>query len=158
MFCFHCGFEIDEKKVEKKSPSFENNDEIDTFNTEIQYICPRCGHLITITKSKEDLKSLSRAAHAEVQRGSNDFSRGMCSLCLGAILLIISFIFFLLCRRASTGYKVATNVAEFYVFIILAVIAVILLVFGSIFAIRGSKTKRKYNRLLEDINNETFVQ
>jgi len=158
MFCFHCGFEIDEKKVEKVSPSLNNVEEVESLDTEVCYICPRCGHLITTSKNKEDIKSLSRAAHAEVQRASNNFSRGMCALCLGAILLIISFIFFLLCRRASNGYKVSTNVAEFYVFIILAVISVILLVLGSIFAVRGRKTKRKYASLLEDINNETFIQ
>lgn len=124
----------------------------------VSYICPRCGHIIKSGFTLQDKKSLSAASHAELQRSRNDFSRGMAMLILGGILLIIAIVFLLLCRKASLGYAIATNVAEFWVFLILAIISVILLIGGSIFTFKSVKKKKMYTELLKDINNETFVQ
>jgi hypothetical protein len=75
------------------------------------------------------------------------------------IIGVISFLFFLLSRRTKAGVTVIrTDQSQFWVFVILAIISVILLAFGIYHAITGFKTRRKYLALLEDINNKTFVQ
>lgn len=124
----------------------------------ISYICPRCGHLIKEGFTHEDSKSLSAASHAELQRGRNSFSRGMASLILGVILGVISFIFFLLSRKAVNGFRITTNVSEFWVFLVLAIISVILLAIGITYTVLGLKKKSMYTKVLKDINNGTFVQ
>ena len=70
MYCYHCGYQLDEKKVEKKKSSFALDAEIKE-DTTVSYICPRCGHLITSNMQEEDRKALSRASHAQIQRGNN---------------------------------------------------------------------------------------
>ena len=55
MYCYHCGKRIDERKIESKSSSFESNQEYGEF-TKVQYICPRCGHLIHEGLTEEDSK------------------------------------------------------------------------------------------------------
>lgn len=157
MYCYHCGYKIDEHKVEKKSSSFAHVEEIKD-DTTVQYICPRCGHLIHEGFSLEDSKSLSRASHAEIQRAGNQFAVGMSCNSLGIIALIISVIFFLLSRKPGQGFKLIVNCAEFYVFVIIGVLAIALLTFGLISTFRGLSKKKYYNNLLNDIKNKTFVQ
>ena len=94
MYCTHCGKKINENKIEEKKSSYNIANESLTNKTEIQYECPRCGEIIHNHISKEEEKSLARAAHAEIQRGHNSFSRGMGNFCIGVIVLIISLIFY----------------------------------------------------------------
>ena len=157
MYCYHSGKRIDERKIESKSSSFESNQEYGEF-TKVQYICPRCGHLIHEGLSEEDSKELSRASHAQIQRANNSYARGMCMNALGVILLIIAIIFFILANKPSQGFVLQTNCAEFYVFIGATIISVILLGVGAYLTIIGLKTKHHYYQLLKDLNNKTFVQ
>ena len=160
MYCYHCGCEINENKLEEKSSSFSlagPDKEIDS-DTTVSYVCPRCGHLIHAGCSEEDEKALSRAAHAQIQRGSNNFARGMCSISIGAIALIIALMFYRIAKKPSNQYQLVTTCSEFYVFIVLSVIAVILLAMGITFVVLGITKKMKYTSLLKDLNNKTFIQ
>ncbi len=157
MYCYHCGKKINEHRIEKKAPSIENIEGAGA-ESRIEYICPRCGESIHSGSGEGDLKSLSIAAHAEIQRANNAFSSGMGSMAIGAILLILGIIFYLLANRPSQGFELDTTCAEFYVFIVLAVIASILLILGGAFVSIGIYKKQMYNGVLKDINNHTFVQ
>ena len=107
---------------------------------------------------EEEVKSLSRAAHADYLRGSNSFATGMSLTLFGSILLIIAFVFFLLSFKADAGGNLVTTCAEFIVCIALGIISVILLGAGIYLVVRGLVTKRRCSLLLKDINNQTFVQ
>ncbi|HNX16041.1 MAG TPA: hypothetical protein PKO28_01495 [Bacilli bacterium] len=159
MYCYHCGKKIDEKKLEAKDPTLRKyaNVVIDE-GTDISYICPQCGHPITHGMSEENLKSLSRASHAELQRGRNHFARGMANNILSLILLVTSIIFLLLSRKADNQFRITLNVPEFWVFFGLAIASVILLGFGITYTVIGLRKKVMYEALLKDINNKTFVQ
>ena len=157
MYCYHCGYKLDEHKVEAKKSSFEIVKDIDVDEeVQIQYVCPRCGHLIRENMSQEDSKALSRASHAQVQRGNNSFATGMCFNSLGIILLIISIVFLLLSKKPSVGF--VFNCGEFYVSVATMTLSVILLTSGVYQTIRGLILKTRYTRLLKDLNNQTFVQ
>jgi hypothetical protein len=158
MYCCHCGYHINEEKLEKKSPSLEKYQGSIDDNTKVAYVCPRCGHLITQDVKEEDVKSLSRAAHAQIQRARNSFAAGMGNVSIGGIALIISIIFFYLAKKPSNGYVLVTTCAEFYVFLVLLIISVILLVAGTVLVLIGLTKKHHYHSLLQDINNKTFVQ
>lgn len=157
MYCYNCGKKIDEHKIEKKHPSLSDYDEVNS-EVSVQYICPRCGHLIHEGLDEADSKQLSRACHAQIQRANNSFAKGMCMNVLGLILLIISLIFFLLANKPSQGFVLQVNCAEFYVFLVTLICSVILLGIGITFTIIGVRTKRIYSNLLKDLNNKTFVQ
>ncbi len=157
MYCYHCGKKIDEHKIESQKTSFEKEVEYSEY-TKVQYICPRCGHLIHEGLSEEDSKELSRASHAQIQRANNSYARGMCMNALGVILLIIAIIFFILANKPSQGFVLQTNCAEFYVFIVATIVSVILLGVGVYLTIIGLKTRHHYSQLLKDLNNKTFVQ
>ena len=157
MYCYHCGYKIDERKLEGKRSSYKIVEEVEIDeNAQIKYVCPRCGHLIHADMSYEESKELSRASHAQVQRGSNSFAAGMCLNSLGLILLIISIVFLLLSNKPSVGF--VFNCGEFYVSAVTMVLSVILLGFGIFQTIRGICLKTNYTRLLKDLNNQTFVQ
>ena len=113
--------------------------------------------MITIF-SKEEEKSLARAAHAEIQRGHNSFSRGMGNFCIGVIVLIISLIFWRLSYKANNNFQLSTKCVEFYVFIVLLVIAVVLIILGTTLALMGIFKQKTYKKILKDIQNETFIQ
>lgn len=157
MYCYHCGYKLDENKVEAKESTYKKIEGIDV-DTQINYVCPRCGHLIHEDASEEDVKSLARACHAELQRGRNDFARGMSNISIGVILLVTSIVFLLLSRKADNQFKITTSSPEFWVFLVLAIISVILLTFGVVFTVFGLRRKVTYTSLLKDINNKTFVQ
>ena len=74
MYCYHCGYKINEEAIEAKSSTRQKYAEDASIDADVQYVCPRCGHLIHHGYKKEDLKSLSAACHAELQRGRNDFA------------------------------------------------------------------------------------
>lgn len=156
MYCYHCGYHLNEKKLEEKKPSKRPY-----LDTSIEYICPRCGHLIYHGNEVEDNKSLSRACHAELQRGRNHLAKGMSFISIALILLTTAIIFFILSNKlkeSGGGREISVSSPEFWVFVILSIISVILLVFGTIHVIRGLLKKHEYTNLLKDINNETFVQ
>lgn len=157
MYCYHCGKKIDEHKLEAKQPTLNVETEVDE-EVEIQYICPRCGHLIHRGLTEEDSKELSRASHAQLQRAANSFARGMSMNALGGILLIIAIIFFILANKPAQGFVLVTNCAEFYVFVVALTISVILLGFGVSLTVIGVVNKHHYSQLLKDLNNKTFAQ
>ena len=158
MYCTHCGKKINENKIEEKKSSYNIANESLTNKTEIQYECPRCGEIIHNHISKEEEKSLERAAHAEIQRGHNSFSRGMGNFCIGVIVLIISLIFWRLSYKANNNFQLSTKCVEFYVFIVLLVIAVVLIILGTTLALMGIFKQKTYKQILKDIQNETFIQ
>ena len=158
IYCTHCGKPIDDEKLEAKASSREKFNEVANSETGIQYICPRCGHLAHRGVDEEEVKSLSRACHAELQRGRNSFAKGMCSLSIAVILLVTSIIFLTLSRKADNQFKITISTPEFWVFAVLAIISVILLVYGGIETTLGLQKKSLYTKLLKDINNKTFVQ
>ena len=157
MYCYHCGYKIDEHKLESERSSYKivEDMEIDE-NAQISYVCPRCGRLIHADMSYDESKELSRASHAQVQRGNNSFATGMCLNSLGLILLVISIVFLLLSNKPSVGF--VFNCGEFYVSAATMVLSVILLGFGIYQTIHGLKLKTHYTKLLKDLNNQTFVQ
>lgn len=159
MYCTHCAKKINETKLEAKSSSLAlaEGKEI-AEDAKIAYVCPRCGHLIHEDIEPEEVKSLSRAAHAQVQRARNSFASGMGMVSLGAILAVIAIMFFVLAHKPSNGYQLTPGSAEFLVSVVLGLASVILLSLGGTFAIRGLLSKRANSLLLKDINNGTFVQ
>ncbi len=156
MYCANCGKEINEKKIQKKLVS-DVNTEIDE-NTEVVYSCPRCGAHIHHNLDEQDIKSLSRAAHAEYQKGNNSFAIGMCQVCLGAISVIIAAIFLILSAKPANQRVIDPTCVEFYVSMILFAVGLVLLVIGGIYVYRGVSKKHHYNQLLKDINDEVFIQ
>jgi hypothetical protein len=82
----------------------------------------------------------------------------MSNISIGVILLVTSIVFLLLSRKADNQFQITPTSPEFMVFCGLAVISVILLVFGVVFTVFGVKRKVTYTHLLKDINNQTFVQ
>ena len=164
MYCCHCGKHIDEHKLEAKQSSLaikDDNGELIEVNSDAQinYVCPQCGHLIHADASPAELKSLSQAAHSQLQRGANSFARGMALNLIGLIIGILAFSFLLLSFQSDGGGKTLnTGKSTFLIFVVMAVIAVILLGFGIYFTIIGISKKSMYTKLLKDLNNKTFVQ
>lgn len=164
MYCYHCGKKINEQKLESKQSSYalcgcseEEAAEIPE-DVGIAYACPRCGHLIHEGHTEGEIKALSRASHAQIQRARNFLAAGLGSLSIGAICLIISVLFFFLAKKPSNQYQLVTSCAEFYVFVVLLAIGVTLLAIGAVYALRGLFRARRYESLLKDINDRTFVQ
>ena len=164
MYCSHCGKKFDEVALERKQSSYVVKDEngelvqIDS-DARVEYVCPQCGHLAHLDLNEEEYKSLSRAAHSQLQRGANSFARGMALTLIGAIIAILAFSFFLLSFNSSGGGKVLdVTKSTFLVFAVMSVVAVILLGFGIYNTIVGIGKKNMYTKLLKDLNNKTFVQ
>ena len=158
MYCYHCGYEIDENAIESKSSTRQKYIEEAPLDAEVKYVCPRCGHLIHQGAEQKDIKSLSVACHAELQRGRNDFARGMSFVSIAIILGIVGFIFLQLSKKVDVQFQISTSCPEFWILAVLSVISVILIVFGAVLVVRGLIRKHKYTGLLKDINNKTFVQ
>ena len=164
MYCSHCGKKIDERKIEKKQSSYvlkDANGELLPVDTDqkIEYVCPRCGHLAHADLNDEELKSLSRAAHSQLQRGANSFAFGMAFNLIGIIIGILALSYYLLSFQSSGGGKVLdTTKSTFLVFVVMGVLAVILLVVGIFNTVLGINKKVTYSKLLKDLNNKTFVQ
>ena len=164
MYCSHCGKKINENALEKKQSSYvikDENNELVPVDTDqkVEYVCPRCGHLIHEDLNDEEMKSLSRAAHSQLQRGANSFAFGMAFNLIGIITGILAFSFYLLSFVSSGGKKVLdTSKSTFLVFVVMGIMAVILLGFGIYNTIVGISKKTAYTKLLKDLNNKTFVQ
>lgn len=157
MYCTHCAKKIDEAKIEKEAISLASVGEVKS-DAKVAYVCPRCGHLAHADISEEETKSLARAAHAQIQRARNAFSTGLSLTFVGIIGLIIAIIFYVLACKPSNQYQLVTTCAEFWVFIVLGIISVILLVWGVTNIVVGVKNHYQNKNLLRDINNRTFVQ
>jgi hypothetical protein len=158
MFCHYCANKVNVERLEAKNPTLVEYKEVVNSDTKVVYVCPRCGHIIHEGLNEEEVKSLSRAAHADYLRGSNSFATGMSLTLFGFILLIIALVFFLLSFKADAGGTLVTACAEFIVCVALGIISVILLGVGITLVVRGLVTKRRCSLLLKDINNQTFVQ
>ncbi len=158
MFCQHCGkdFKIDEAKLAEIN---KDTDKAILLNPNIEkvYVCPRCNHIVKSHLNEADLKELSQASHAEIHRAKNKFSTGMVGLMIGFILACISFLFLSMSYKASNNFEIVYGV-EFYVFIALLTIGIALLAFGTIYVCIGLKRTIKYQNVLKDIQNDTFVQ
>lgn len=164
MYCSHCGRKFNERAIEKKQSSYVVKDangelqEIDS-DAKIEYVCPQCGHLAHLDLNDEEYKSLSRAAHSQLQRGANSFAFGMAFNLIGIIIGILALSFYLLSFQSSGGGKTLdTSKSTFIVFVVMAIVAVILLGFGVYNTIVGLNKKVTYTKLLKDLNNKTFVQ
>ena len=157
MYCTHCAKRIDEDRLEAKCPSLPSGAEIPA-DAKVVYECPRCGHLIHAGLNEDEVKSLARASHAQIQRARNSLSTGLGSAAVGAILLIIGILFYFLACKPSNQYQLVTTCAEFYVSVALISISVILLAFGAWRIVRGAVSAHANHVLLRDINNQTFYQ
>ena len=165
MYCCHCGKKFNEHALEKKQSSYVVKDakgEMQAIDSEakVQYVCPQCGHLTHEDLSKEELKSLSQAAHSQLQRGANSFAKGMAMNLLGLIIGILALSFLLLSftNDGNGGKTINTGKSTFIVFVVMAIVAVILLGFGIYCTVVGISKRTVYTKLLKDLNNKTFVQ
>lgn len=165
MYCQHCGkdVKIDEKELSKIE--LNDNKEEYVLNDKIEkvYICPRCNHVIKEHLSQDDLKELSQASHAQVHRYKNTFSSGMVFLMIGIILTAVGLLFFRMAHKVNWNGDLVNPLtgqvaAEFFVFIVLCAIGLVLLVIGAVKFTIGVKGTKKYQNLLKDIQNDTFVQ
>lgn len=157
MYCTHCAKHVDEEKLEASKSSFAMAEEVKE-GAKVVYVCPRCGHLIHSDIDEEETKSLARAAHAQIQRARNFLSSGLGFAAIGVILFIIAGLFFFLACKPSNQYQLTTTCAEFYVFVVLGSISVILLAMGIVYVVLGIIRKKQNEALLWEINNQTFVQ
>lgn len=158
-YCCHCGYKLNEEKVEHTHSSHKEFQEIAPASAEVEYVCPRCGRLIHENVQPDEIRSLSRACHAELQRGRNDVARGMSSLILFIIAIIIAIVFLMLANKINgSGRSISTACAEFWVFVALTIVSIVLLGFAIYRLTLGLKRQVIYSKLLKDINNETFVQ
>ncbi len=159
MYCQHCGkeFKIDEKKLNKINGNEKDKSLILNPDIEKAYVCPRCNHIVKSHLDSQDLKELSQASHAEIHRAKNKFSGGMVALMIGVILTATSFLFYSMAFKATNNYKIVYG-SEFFVFVGLLVFGVILLAYAAINITIGLKRSHKYQNLLKDIQNDTFVQ
>ena len=159
LYCCHCGYKLDEEKLEKKSSSLASLGDTEVrSDVKVAYVCPQCGHLITPGAAEEDVKALSRAAHAQMQRSRNAIASGMGSVCVGGVLLIIAIMFFFLAKKPAEGHRLITTCPEFFVSMALFGISAILLAVGAVFLGKGIRKHLVYSKLLKDINNRTFIQ
>ena len=55
MYCYHCGKKLDRKKLEEKQSSYASVDaSLIDDDTKINYVCPRCGHLVYEGMTEEE--------------------------------------------------------------------------------------------------------
>ncbi len=158
MYCCHCGKEVDENKIEDKRMSETMHEEKIDENTTIEYVCPRCGHLIHHDVTKQEIKTLAAASHAEIQKGRNAFSNGMSLNCVGVIILILAIIFFQLSKKPAQNFALVTTCPEFMVSMFAFTVGGVLLILGLVFTFIGVINKHKYQKLLEDIQDDVFHQ
>lgn len=154
MYCSHCGYHLSEEKIDKQLVLSSER----SSSTKMVYVCPRCGKIIKEDLSQEEVKDLSRAAHAEIHRARNLRNSGMCFLVISAILLVIAFMFYLMSFKANQGGKLVTDSTEFIVFLVILVLGLCALGYSIFNLVRGYKKNKRYSSVLKDIQNGVFVQ
>jgi NAD-dependent SIR2 family protein deacetylase len=154
MYCSHCGYHLSDSKIEKT----KQKEDYKNPTTSEAFVCPRCGHLVKTSLTDIEIKELSRASHSEIHRSRNLLNGGMSFLVIGAIVLIVSYLFFLMAHKASLGGVLETTCTEFYVFITLLSLGAVLLVFSFVYLFIGIRKHKRYSSLLKRINEGIFVQ
>lgn len=158
LYCTHCGKRIDEHKVEKKAASEEIYSEQMDGETKVAYVCPRCGWLVHKDVSEEEKKSLAAASHAEIQKGRNAFAQGMSFNMIALILLVLSYVFFLLSHKANNQNRISYSAPEFWVFVVLLAVGALLLIAGIVLTVLGVTKRKHYEKVLLALQNQTFYQ
>ncbi len=154
MYCSHCGYDLSDKKIEKRNLSLELKD----AKTDVGYVCPRCGHIIKEHLDESDVKAVARAAHAEIHRARNNINSGLCFLMITIILACICGMFYLMSFKANQGGMLVTDSTEFYVCIALLVVWICTLAYSIYRLVQGITKHKKYSGLLKDIQNNVFIQ
>lgn len=154
MYCSNCGYKLTQRKIEKILKKTEGR----TIDSNVVYVCPRCGKIIKNSLSNDDVKALARASHSEIHKSRNIINSGMCFLVIATILVVIGYIFYLMSYKANAGGMLVTNCTEYYVFIVLLVLGCIAYLYSFISLFFGIKKNREYNLLLKDIQNNIFIQ
>lgn len=119
IYCHHCG-----KKVKEGTT-----------------VCPECHEEITIDLNDDEVRPLIQKIHKKRNIYRERISTGLSAVVIGAILLIIGWIFFYLAFKldqantGSTVYYLKTTSAEFWVFIVGVVAGGILLIAGATISI-----------------------
>ena len=113
MYCSNCGYKLTQRKIEKILKKTEGR----TIDSNVVYVCPRCGKIIKNGLSNDDVKALARASHSEIHKSRNIINSGMCFLVIATILVAIGYIFYLMSYKANAGGMLVTNCTEYYVFI-----------------------------------------
>ena len=155
MYCSNCGYELTVKEREKALSSGSHQGK---SNTQQVFVCPRCGKIIKEGLNEEEIKGVARASHSEIHKANNKLNTAKSSLVIGAILLAIGLLFFILCFKPKNNNKFELGCTEFYVFVALSLLSITLIVLGIVFFISGTKKKKKYSELLKDIQNGVFNQ
>lgn len=163
MFCTNCGYDLSKKDIERIKKEISNSSKngskvVRTKDTNLTYICPKCGHIIKEGLNEEDVKALSRASHSEIHRSRNIINGGMAAFVISLILAVIGYMFYLMSFKANAGGYLVTDCTEFYVFISLISIAAVGFVYAFVSLFLGIRKNRKYSLLLKDIQNNIFVQ
>ena len=154
MYCSHCGYNLNDQKVEKLTHADANR----TKDSTETFVCPRCGKIIKPDLNNEEVKELARASHSEIHRARNSINSGMCFMMIAIILLSISLMFYLMSYKASAGNQLVTTSNEFYVFIGLLVLGLLSLGYSIYRLVVGISKHHRYTKLLKDIQNGVFIQ
>lgn len=154
MYCSHCGHKITERQKEKAN----KNVKVRSIDSNMVYVCPRCGKIVKNNLNEEEIKSLARASHSEIHKSRNVINYGMCFLVISTILIVIGYIFFLMSYKANAGGMLVTNCTEYYVFIVLLALSIAGYLYSFVSLFYGIKKNREYTMLLKDIQNNIFIQ
>ena len=146
MYCSNCGYKLTQRKIEKILKKTEGR----TIDSNVVYVCPRCGKIIKNGLSNDDVKALARASHSEIHKSRN--------IVIATILVAIGYIFYLMSYKDNAGGMLVTNCTEYYVFKVLIVLGCIAYLYSFISLFFGIKKNREYNLLLKDIQNNIFIQ
>lgn len=154
MYCSNCGHKISERQIEKANKNAKSR----TIDSNMVYVCPRCGKIVKHDLSADEIKSLARASHSEIHKSRNIINYGMCFLVISTILIVIGYIFYLMSYKANAGGMLVTNCTEYYVFVVLLTLSCIGYLYSILSLFFGIKKNREYSMLLKDIQNNIFVQ
>ena len=100
----------------------------------------------------KDIHHIHQNAHAQITASTNRFNAGMVDLIIGLILLVLGGIFLFL----SFKYNVqkirvfSPGSVEFVISVICLSISVVLLTFAIIRITTGLKTKKRYQKIIND--------
>lgn len=158
MYCHNCGYDLKKSKINKIEKKYLKEGKISEENKANMYVCPRCGAFIHKHLEENEIKHLSQAAHSEVHRAHNFNNRGKCFLVISLILIAIGMLFFVLSFKTANHGELDINCIEFYVFLALASLGAICLVYGSVNLTIGINKNNKYKQVVKAIQNQVFIQ